>query len=117
MSDKLKEVFSSNLKRLMERDGVTQVEIVARLHTTSATVSDWVNGKIYPRMDKVQMLADYFKVSKADLIEEKSPAKHTAEEVYKIIVDVLGHDPSSAELVRIKRVLIPIFESLPDIGE
>ena len=41
------------------------------LKITSSTVSDWVNAKKYPRMDKVQMLADYLHIYKSDLIEEK----------------------------------------------
>ena len=35
------------------------------------TITSWVNGTKYPRMDKVEMLADYFGILKSDLIEEK----------------------------------------------
>ncbi|MBQ5655913.1 MAG: helix-turn-helix transcriptional regulator, partial [Bacteroidaceae bacterium] len=36
------------------------------------TLTDWVKGKKYPRMDKVEKLANYFGILKSDLIEEKS---------------------------------------------
>ena len=39
------------------------------------TVTAWANGTKYPRMDKVEMLANYFGVLKSDLIEEKGDNK------------------------------------------
>ncbi|MFI8574024.1 helix-turn-helix domain-containing protein, partial [Stenotrophomonas bentonitica] len=30
------------------------------------TLSDWINAKNYPRIDKIELLADYFNVTKAD---------------------------------------------------
>ena len=36
------------------------------------TFSDWVNAKSYPRIDKIELLANYFDISKADLVEERS---------------------------------------------
>lgn len=69
---KQKDIFSSNLKRQLLIHNKTQADIVNDLKITSSTVSDWVNAKKYPRMDKVQMLADYLGIMKSDLIEDKS---------------------------------------------
>ena len=66
-----KEIFSINLKRLMEQKGISRQDLSKILDVSYFTISDWVNGKKYPRMDKVEMLADYFGVLKSDLIEEK----------------------------------------------
>lgn len=66
-----KEIFSINLKRLMEQKGVSRQDLSKVLGVSYFTISDWVNGKKYPRMDKVEMLAAYFGVLKSDLIEEK----------------------------------------------
>ena len=66
-----KEIFSKNLKRLMEQKGISRQELSKVLGVSYFTLSDWVNGKKYPRMDKVEMLAAYFGVLKSDLIEEK----------------------------------------------
>jgi transcriptional regulator with XRE-family HTH domain len=46
-------------------------DISEALKISYFTVSDWVNGKKYPRMDKVEMLANYFGIQKSDLIEDK----------------------------------------------
>lgn len=66
-----KSVFAANLKKYMELNNKSRQEICKALGFNYYTFSDWVNGKKYPRMDKVEMLARYFGVLKSDLIEEK----------------------------------------------
>lgn len=66
-----KDVFSLNLKRLMDEKGISRQDLSKVLGVSYFTISDWVNGKKYPRMDKVEMLAAYFGVLKSDLIEDK----------------------------------------------
>ena len=66
-----KNIFASNLKRYMELKGKSRNDISEALGISYFTVSDWVNGKKYPRMDKVEMLANYFGIQKSDLIEIK----------------------------------------------
>lgn len=68
-----KEIFSKNLNHLLNLNGKSQSDLVIYMNTTASTVSDWCNGKKYPRVDKMQKLADYFGVLKSDLIEEHSP--------------------------------------------
>lgn len=65
-----KYIFSINLKRYMDKKQVSRKDIADFLGISYFTVSDWVNGKKYPRMDKVELLANYFGVLKSDLIEE-----------------------------------------------
>lgn len=72
-----KYIFSKNLKRLMENKGVSRREIADILGISYFTVTDWVNGKKYPRMDKVELLANYFGVLKSDLIEETEDTKNS----------------------------------------
>lgn len=68
-----KEIFSTNLKRKMEEANKTRRDIVDALGFSYFTVTDWVNGKKMPRMDKVEQLAKYFGCLKSDLIEQKNP--------------------------------------------
>lgn len=69
-----KEIFSKNLKRYMALAGKSRKEVCEALGYSYFTFSDWVNGKKMPRMDKVEQLANYFGVSKSDLIEQKKEA-------------------------------------------
>ena len=68
-----KQVFSKNLRRYMESSGKTQKEIAEIAGVTAPTFNEWIRGKKFPRIDKVQKLADYFGIKKSDLIEEKPP--------------------------------------------
>lgn len=64
-------VFVNNLKRYMERRHVEQSDIVTALNVSASTVSDWANGKKYPRVDAMQRLADYLGVVISDLTNEE----------------------------------------------
>lgn len=66
-----KEIFSKNLNELMIATGKHQVDLMRDLKISSSTMSNWCNGLKLPRMDKVQMLADYFGVEVTDLLEVK----------------------------------------------
>ena len=67
-----REVFSANLKYYMELRGKSRNDISKALNVPYTTVTDWEKGNTYPRIDKIEMLAVYFGIQKADLIEEKS---------------------------------------------
>lgn len=60
--------FAQNLKNIMQKRNKTQSDLVKDLSFRQATVSDWLNGKKYPRMDKVEKLANYLGVSINELL-------------------------------------------------
>lgn len=66
-----KETMAKNLKYYMEKTGKTQKELAAVAGVSEPTFSYWINGIKYPRIDKIQKLADFFGILKSDLIEEK----------------------------------------------
>lgn len=68
-----KETFARNLKRLMEENDISRIQLCGALGLKYTTLTDWLNAKTYPRIDAIQLLANYFKVSKADLVEELNP--------------------------------------------
>ena len=65
------EVLASNLRFYMERAGKTQKDMADIVGVSAPTFSDWINAKKYPRIDKIEIMADYFGILKSDLIEEK----------------------------------------------
>lgn len=67
----VKKIFSKNLNRLMTLNNKKQIDLMTDLNLSSSTLSNWCTGLKMPRMDKIQMLADYFDVLKSDLIEDK----------------------------------------------
>ena len=67
-----KEIFSKNLKRYMNQKNINTMDLSKSLNQAYSTVADWVKGNSYPRIDKIEMLANYFRIEKSDLIEDKS---------------------------------------------
>lgn len=67
-----KEIFSQNLRHYIKQSGKNQSMIAEEMGVSRGTFSDWVNGRVYPRMNKVEKLAEYFGINKSDLVEEKS---------------------------------------------
>lgn len=65
------DIMAKNITRLMAEKGVKAVDVCEALGFKKNTFSDWVNGKKYPRIDKIEMMAKYFGVSKADLVEDE----------------------------------------------
>lgn len=101
-----KNIFSINLKRYMQENDKTRKEVCEALGISYYTFSDWVNGKKYPRMDKVEMLANYFGILKSDLIEDKQKQPAQGELSYKkreFIKRVEGM--SEAQLERLEQIL------------
>lgn len=66
-----KNVFAANLRRYMEMNGKSRRDVSEAIGVSYYTLTDWVKGKKYPRMDKVEKLAAYFGILKSDLIEDK----------------------------------------------
>ena len=65
-----KEIFAINLSHYIDKHGKEQKEIAEIVGVAPSTFNAWVKGKKYPRMDKVELLANYFGILKSDLIEE-----------------------------------------------
>ena len=66
-----KEILATNLVYYMERSGKTQKELSEVVGVATSTFNDWCKAKKYPRIDRIEILANYFGIQKSDLIEEK----------------------------------------------
>ena len=83
-----REVFSRNLKYYMKLYDKSRREVATDLNISYTTFTSWLKGTNYPRIDKIEKLANYFRINKADLIEDK----------YKDSSDGYYTDPEIAEL-------------------
>lgn len=66
-----KKIFAKNLKYYMEYYGKDRNSICGDLNIPYTTFTDWYNAVTYPRIDKIELLANYFNIQKSDLIEDK----------------------------------------------
>lgn len=65
-----KAILSKNLKKYIALSGKDRKELAEIWGFPYSTVSEWVNGRKYPRIDRIEIMADYFGILKSDLIEE-----------------------------------------------
>ena len=68
-----KEIFARNLKYYIERCGKDRRELAEIWGFPYSTLSEWLNARKYPRIDRIEIMADYFGIQKSDLIEEQVP--------------------------------------------
>ena len=95
-----KRIFSKNLNKLISKSDKKQVDIASDIGVSPQTSNTWVKGIAIPRMNKIQALADYFGVSKSDLVDNKP------DEEYYI-------DPRTAEIaqeIKDSRELSALFD-------
>ncbi|MDK6290894.1 MULTISPECIES: LexA family protein [Aerococcus] len=67
-----RQIMAENIKRLMSKRNISRTKLSDDLGISYTTVSDWINGKTYPRIDKIEALANYFNVEKAELVESEA---------------------------------------------
>ena len=88
-----KEIMARNIQRLMDLYDKDRTEVCKDLGISYTTFTDWVNGKTYPRIDKIELLANYFHVSKADLVEEYDARYYEKDDTAAIAQEIFdNHD-------------------------
>ena len=91
-----KPVMSANIRRYMTAKGINAKELSKALNLPYTTVLSWIKAEYYPRIDKIEMMSDYFGCLKSDLIEDKSK------------------QPEENELSEVKRALLELVEGLSE---
>lgn len=71
MNNENKRIMARNIKRYMDGKGVTNQQICDDLGFKYTTFMDWIKAVTYPRIGKIEAMANYFGCAKSDLIEEK----------------------------------------------
>ena len=98
-----KEVFSSNLRFYMEKRNKSRNEVCEALNFKYTTFTDWCNGVKYPRIDNIEKLANYFGISKSDLIEIKG--NDTDDSIKAVQIPVLGYVKAGIPMTAIENII------------
>lgn len=67
-----KEIMAQNIQYYMDKYGKERQDMCEALGVKYTTFTDWVKGNSYPRIDKIELMANYFGISKSDLVEDRS---------------------------------------------
>ena len=84
-----KQIMAKNILFYMDKYNKTRNDMCEALSVKYTTFTDWVKGNSYPRIDKIELMANYFGISKADLVEEHSTS--TASTKKGTTIKILGH--------------------------
>lgn len=106
-----KEVMARNISRYMKESGKTRHEVCKALGFPYSTFSEWLTAKKYPRIDKIELMANYFGCEKSDLIEDKKKPAAESDELSSTkrelleIVSNLSESEAAVYLAALKSTL------------
>lgn len=113
-----KEIMAKNILYYMNKYEKNRQDMCEALGVKYTTFTDWVKGNSYPRIDKIELMANYFGISKADLVESR-----TIQSAYKlskgITINVLGRVAAGLPIEAIENIIDTeeISEELANTGE
>ena len=107
-----KKVFSENLRRYMALYEKNRNDICNDLGFAYTTFTSWETGINYPRIDKIEMLANYFGIEKSDLIENKSQEESPTRRAKGIRIPVIGRVAAGIPIEAIEN--IDEWEEIPE---
>lgn len=81
-------IIAKNLRRIMLRANKTQADLSRELGIGKTTISAWMNGVNVPRMDKIDMLCNYFGCTRADIMEPHDEGYYLREDTAKMAQEI-----------------------------
>lgn len=66
-----RKILSENLQSLMKNKNIDQKELAEAIGVSQPTISNWLKETKYPRITKVEDMANYFNVPKSRITENQ----------------------------------------------
>ena len=93
--------MAKNILRYMDLRQKSRQDVCKDLGFSYSTFSEWVSGKKYPRIDKIEIMSNYFGCEKSDLIEEKTEEQLHIEKKNDAVADIILTLREDSELLDI----------------
>lgn len=84
-----KQIFANNLRYLLKRDGLNYKDFAEAINIKYTTVLDWVNGRTFPRIEKLEIIAKYFAVQKSELLDGQMPTRISVLDLENLMTQTL----------------------------
>ena len=81
--------MAKNLAYFLDKSGMTQKEMAEIVGVATSTFNDWMKAKKYPRIDKIEIMANHWKILKSDLIEEKTKEHREMQKNNDTLADII----------------------------
>lgn len=95
-----KAIMAKNILYYMDKYDKSRSDMCKALDVKYTTFTDWIKGNTYPRIDKIELMANYFGVSKADLVEDRADRKQRGK-----IINVLGRVAAGIPIEAVEEVI------------
>lgn len=102
-----KQIMARNITMYLAHLGKSRKQMCRELGFAYTTVCDWTKGRSYPRIDKIEAMAEYFHVGMADLVEPRRinqitgrPEPTIMEQAAPPILSQLLENPARAEVIK-----------------
>ncbi len=80
-----KEILAKNLEYYMKINSKDRNDVARDLDIPYTTLTSWLKAEFYPRIDRIQLLANYFGIQKSDLVEEKKEVLFESKQVFPLL--------------------------------
>lgn len=67
-----RKIFSENLLSLLRQKGIDQKQLAMDLDISPASVTHWIKENKYPRIGKIEEIAEYFEVPMSRLTQDQT---------------------------------------------
>lgn len=105
-----KETMGKNISYYLEKTGESQRELAEIVGVAPSTFNDWVKAKKYPRIDKIEIMANHWRILKSDLIEEKTEEHREMQEKNDTLADVIVRLRTDSEFFSLVETLNELNE-------
>ena len=96
-----KRIMGDNILYYMQLEKIERRDFAKAIGVPYSSLTDWINGNTYPRIDKIQKMADFFGIDKSDLVEQRNAQK----KVEAIRIPVLGRVAAGIPIEMVEDVI------------
>ncbi|MTV23767.1 helix-turn-helix domain-containing protein [Staphylococcus delphini] len=75
-----RKIFSENLLSLLHQKGIDQKQLAMDLNISPASVTHWIKENKYPRIGKIEEIAEYFNVPMSRLTQDQDKKEEQQED-------------------------------------
>ncbi|MCE5580707.1 helix-turn-helix transcriptional regulator [Staphylococcus pseudintermedius] len=76
-----RKIFSENLLSLLHQKGIDQKQLAIDLNISPASVTHWIKENKYPRIGKIEEIAEYFDVPLSRLTQDQEKKEEHQETI------------------------------------
>lgn len=112
-----KEIMAKNIQYYMDINHKSRNDICEALNIKYTTFTDWIKGNTYPRIDKIELMANFFGIQKSDLVEEH--LFNINNSIKGVRINVLGRVAAGIPIEAVENIIDTeeISERLASTGE